>query len=253
MATRVDHEPTGGGRSGPGPVRRRRRWSNWLFDLYGTALGKKYVMAVTGIVLLGFVFFHMVGNLHVYEGPEQLNHYSEALREFGADLFGRTRVLWLVRSLLIVAFVFHIHAAWGLTRINRQARAVGGYREARDYVAADFASRTMRWTGVIVGLFVVFHLFDLTWGQANPDFERGAVYDNLVASFERVPVAIAYVVANLALGLHVFHGAWSMFQSLGMNHPRFNHLRRAFAAGFAGLITVGNVAFPIMVLVGLVD
>lgn len=242
-----------GGRPAPEPVRRRRRSRNWILDLYSTSVGKKYVMAVTGIVLLGFVFFHMVGNLHVYEGPERFNAYAEGLRDFGEPLFSRTLVLWLVRGGLIAAFVLHIHAAYGLTRINRQARAAGGYAGSRDYVAADFASRTMRWTGVIVALFLVFHLFDLTWGQANPEFERGAVYANLVASFERVPVAITYVVANLALGLHIYHGAWSMFQSLGANHPRFNHLRRLFAVAFAAVITAGNVLFPIMVQVGVVD
>jgi succinate dehydrogenase / fumarate reductase cytochrome b subunit len=105
---------------------------------------------------------------------------------------------------------------------------------------------------VIVGLFVIFHLFDLTWGSANPDFVRGDAYENVVASFERWPVAIVYIVANVALGLHIFHGAWSMFQSLGLNNPRFNLWRRYFAAGFAAVVTVGNVSFPVMVLAGVI-
>jgi len=162
-------------------------------------------------------------------------------------------LLWGARLGLIGAFFFHIHSAYGLTRINQKARAQGGYTQDRDYVAANFASRTMRWTGVIVGLYLIFHLLDLTWGTANPDFVRGEVYGNLVASFQRVPVAIVYVIANLALGVHIFHGTWSMFQSLGLNNPKFNHLRRLFAAGFATLITVGNVAFPIMVQIGVID
>lgn len=250
----VDSAVDAAGRPRPVPLGRRRpgRRGNWLADFYGSAVGKKYVMAATGIVLLGYVLFHMIGNLHVYEGPHRINEYGEGLRTVGEPLVGRTQLLWAARSVLILSFVFHIHSAYGLTRINQAARA-GGYAHPRDYVAANFASRTMRWTGVIVGLFVVFHLFDLTWGSANPGFVRGDIYRNMVASFERVPVAGAYVVANLALGLHIYHGAWSMFQSLGVNHPRFNHLRRIFAAAFALVVTVGNLSFPIAVQLGLVD
>jgi len=224
----------------------------WLLELYRTALGKKYVMAVTGILLMGYVFAHMLGNLKLYLGESDLNHYSEWLRDIATPIVPRTVALWLMRTGLIAAFVLHIHAAYSLTRMNRRARG-GWYESDRDYVAANFASRTMRWTGVIVGLFVLFHLMDLTWGNANPDFERGEVYANVVASFERVPVALTYVVANLALGVHLYHGSWSLFQSLGMNNPRFNHWRRWFAVGFAVLITVGNVSFPVAVLAGVVD
>lgn len=245
--------PAARGRVAPEPIRRRRPRGSWARELYGSAVGKKYVMALTGIVLLGYVLVHMIGNLHLYEGAERINEYGEGLRDVGEPLVGRTQLLWAARSVLILSFVMHIHAAYGLTRINWAAGGTGGYRQRRDYVAANFASRTMRWTGVIVGLFVVFHLFDLTWGQANPDFVRGDIYNNVVASFERVPVAVAYVVANLALGLHIYHGAWSLFQSLGVNHPRFNHLRRRFAAGFALVVTAGNVTFPIMVQLGVVD
>jgi len=147
--------------------------------------------------------------------------------------------------------VVHIVAAAQLTRMNQRARPVR-YQSKRDYVAANYASRTMRWTGVIIGLFVIFHLFDLTWGQANPHFVRGDPYDNLFYSFDRVPIAIVYIVANVALGLHIFHGAWSMFQSLGLNNPRYNQWRRWFAYGFAGLITVGNVSMPLLITTGLV-
>ena len=139
-----------------------------------------------------------------------------------------------------------------LTRMNHKARP-DKYQSPRDYAAANFASRTMRWTGVIVGLFLIFHLLDLTWGTANPDFHRGDVYDNVIASFERVPVAIVYIAANIALGIHIFHGAWSMFQSLGWNSPRYNSWRRAFAVAFAAVITVGNVSMPLLVVTGVVN
>jgi succinate dehydrogenase cytochrome b subunit len=228
----------------------------FLLDLYSTSLGKKYVMAITGIALIGFVIFHMLGNLKMYLGQEDFDHYAEFLRELLVPILPRTVTLWLLRIGLIVAFALHIHAAYGLTRVNHRARAVK-YQSARDYQVANFASRTMRWTGIIVALFLIFHLADLTWGTANAvgtdgTFVRGEVYDNVVRSFERVPVAIIYIVANIALGIHLFHGTWSLFQSLGWNNPRFNKWREYLAVTVATVITVGNVSFPIAVLAGIV-
>lgn len=238
--------------TGKAPVRRVRRQGPAILRFYSTAVGKKWVMAITGVALLGFVLAHMVGNLKLFLSKEEMNLYGEALRNLGGHLVPRTSLLWLLRIGLIAAFVLHIHAAATLTIANRQARPQR-YQSKRDYVAADFASRTMRWTGVIVGLFVLFHLADLTWGSANPDFVRGDPYNNLVASFERVPVAIVYIVANVALAFHLYHGAWSMFQSMGINNPKYNALRRTFAQAFAGLILVGNLSFPVAVQLGLVD
>jgi succinate dehydrogenase / fumarate reductase cytochrome b subunit len=229
-----------------------RHAAAWPLELYRSAVGKKWVMALTGIVLLGFVFGHMIGNLKVYLGADDLNHYGEFLRELLVPLLPRTAFLWIVRVGLIVAFALHIHSAYSLTRMNRRARP-DDYAGGRDYVTADFASRTMRWTGVIVGLFIVFHLADLTWGTANPSFVRGDPYNNLVLSFDRPAVALIYVLANVALGIHIFHGAWSMFQSLGLSNPRFNASRRRFAQAFAAIIVLGNVSFPIAVMVGAIE
>ena len=225
-----------------------------MLEFYRSALGKKYVMALSGIVLMGYVLAHMIGNLKLYMGAEELNHYGEWLRDFGTPALPRTVFLWILRTALIAAFVLHVHAAYALTRMNRRSRAVG-YQSRRDWIANDFASRTMRWTGVIVLLFVLFHLADLTWGvdAVNPSFERGEVYANLVTSFQRWPVSLFYIVANLALGLHLYHGAWSLFQSMGWNVPRFNHWRRYFAIAFAVLVTAGNVTFPLAVLTGVVS
>jgi succinate dehydrogenase / fumarate reductase cytochrome b subunit len=232
---------------------RSRRPAPWPVEFYRSAVGKKWVMAVTGIMLMGFVFLHMFGNLKVYFGPEDFNHYGEFLRELLVPLLPRTWFLWILRIGLTVAFVFHIHAAYSLTIVNRRARAEGGYISPRDYQAATAASRSMRYTGVVILLFLIFHLADLTWGTANPDFVRGDVYRNLVASFERPLVSLIYIVANIALGLHLFHGAWSLFQSLGLNNPRWNQWRRWFATGFAGVVMVGNLSFPIAVLTGVVS
>ncbi len=235
-------------------TKRRRR--PFLVEFYRSDVGRKWAMAVSGIVLLGFVLSHMIGNLHLYEGPAEVNEYGEALRDLGGALAPRTSILWIIRLGLIAAFVIHIHAAFALALKNRKMRPVR-YESKRDYLVANYASRTMLWSGIIVLAFLAFHLADFTWGAPEPvatgDYFRGDIYSNVVASFERVPVAIFYIIANLALGLHIYHGAWSLFQSLGVNNPRFNVWRRWFAAGFAGVIVVGNVSFPIMVMIGVFE
>jgi succinate dehydrogenase / fumarate reductase, cytochrome b subunit len=234
------------------PIKEPRFRTPLVVEFYRSALGKKWVMAVTGVIGMGFVFAHMVGNLHVFEGPNQINHYGEWLRELLDPPFPRTFTLWMLRVTVIAALVLHVHAAYALTRMNQKARPVK-YQSDRDYVAATFAARTMRWTGVIVLLFLVYHLADFTWGNANPGFERGNVYRNVVASFEQWPVAITYIVANLALGVHLYHGAWSLFQSVGINNPRFNPWRRWFATVFAVVTTVGFIIVPVAVLAGVVE
>ena len=238
--------------SGPAPVNPERRSGNPIVRFWRSAIGKKWVMAVSGIMLLGFVLFHMIGNLKIYLGAAHLDEYAEWLRTIGEPFVPRGVFLWILRVGLIAAFFFHIVAAAQLTRMNQRSRPVK-YQSPRDYVAADFASRTMRWTGVIVGLFVIFHLMDLTWGTVDPHWARGHVYANVIHSFQRVPVAIVYIVANIALAIHIFHGAWSMFQSLGLNNPKWNDARRKFAIGFALLIGVANVSFPLLVVTGVVS
>jgi succinate dehydrogenase / fumarate reductase cytochrome b subunit len=235
------------------PVRRARgRRAPWPVEFYRSSVGKKWVMALTGIVWMGYVVAHAIGNLKVYMGAEDFNHYAEFLRELLVPLLPRTVMLWILRAGLIVAFALHLHAAYGLTRVNQAARA-GGYQQPRDWQAADIAGRSMRWTGIVVLLFIAFHLADLTWGTVNPDFVRGDVYRNFLATFERPLVSAIYIVANLALGLHLWHGAWSMFQSMGVNNPRWNSWRRSFAIGFAVVIVAINVSFPISVLTGVID
>ncbi|MGB0209076.1 MAG: succinate dehydrogenase cytochrome b subunit [Ilumatobacteraceae bacterium] len=232
----------------------------FLLDLYGTAVGKKYVMAITGIIGILFIIGHMVGNLKAYIGLVEhkgemvydLDVYAEFLRELLVPILPHGYALWGLRLGLIAALVLHLHAAYSLTVINRRARPVR-YQGARDYQIANFASRSMRWTGVLVVVFIAWHLADLTWGWLNPDFEYGAVYRNLDASLSRLPVALLYIAANIALGIHLFHGVWSLFQSMGWNNPRFNRWRRSVATGIATAVVVGNVSFPIMVLAGVIQ
>jgi succinate dehydrogenase / fumarate reductase, cytochrome b subunit len=231
------------------PVNPPRRPAPWPVAFYRSAVGKKWVMAITGIMLMGFIFVHMLGNLKLYQGAHDINLYGESLRGLAYPLLPRTTPLWLFRVGLIVAFALHIHAAWSLTRMNRRANA-GGYQSSRDWQAANLASRSMRITGVVILLFVLWHLSDFTWGFVNPDFVRGDVYRNVQASLTNIGPALIYVVANIALGVHLFHGSWSMFQSLGLNNPRYNNARRVFAIGFAGLITLGNLSFPLAFLTG---
>lgn len=223
---------------------------NSAIAFYRSSIGKKAVMGVTGLILFGFVFVHMIGNLKLYQGQSKFDHYAEALRELGAPFFGHGQFLWVARLALLAAVLLHLHAALVLTRQNRRARA--GEYEVRETVQASYAARTMRWGGVILLLFVLYHLAHLTTGWAHPDFEPGKVYQNVVVAFQIPWVAALYVAANLALGLHLFHGLWSLFQSLGWNHPRLNPWRRRFAAAFAATVTLGNVSFPIAVLMGVV-
>lgn len=233
------------------PVNRRARPAPWPLSIYQTAVGKKWAMALTGIVWMGFVAAHMAGNLKMYLGATELNHYAEGLRLLGAPFLPREVALWGMRGLIIVALLLHIHAAWSLTMMNRRAHPQA-YRSKRDYIAANWASRTMRWTGPIVLLFILFHLGDLTFGSANPDFQHGEVYHNVVVSFSRPAVAALYVIANLALGIHLFHGAWSLFQSMGINSPQLNPARRVFAILFTIAVVGPNISFPIAVQLGIV-
>jgi succinate dehydrogenase / fumarate reductase, cytochrome b subunit len=235
----------------------------FLVEFYRSAVGKKYAMAVTGVGLMGFVIAHMIGNLKMYLGrmpatseyAYHIDEYGHFLRVMGEPIFPKGVLLWLLRIGLIVMFVVHMHAAYSLTMMNRRAR-VTSYQSKRDYLAANFASRTMRWTGIIVILFVLFHLGDLTWGTgviASDSWKYGTVYANVDASLSRPIVAVLYIVANLALGTHLFHGAWSFFQSLGWNNPRFNAVRKKIAYAIAGLVVVGNLSFPLAVLAGVIS
>lgn len=213
--------------------------------LFTSSIGRKWIMAVTGFILFGFVLAHMSGNLLVYLGPEALNEYGEFLREF---LHGGG--LWLARGVLLAAVALHIWAAVSLSLENLGARPVGYRREHHE--SSTYASRTMIWGGPILALFVIYHLLHFTTGQAHPDFVHGDVYHNFVVGFSNPVVVGVYVFAMLALGLHLYHGVWSMLQTMGANHPRWNDARKRAAAAFAVVIVAGNVSMPLAVLTGFV-
>ncbi|MEE8137645.1 MAG: succinate dehydrogenase cytochrome b subunit, partial [Thermoanaerobaculia bacterium] len=184
---------------------------------------------------------------------EAINHYAEFLREVGSPLFPHSSLLWISRVVLLAALVVHIVAATQLTLQNRRARPQSYHR--RQIVQATYASRTMRWGGVIIALFVFYHLAHFTWGWswAHPDFVRGNVYHNLVSGFRVWWVSGFYIAAQVVLGLHLYHGLWSMFQSLGWQASKPKDWRRLFAQVFAWVITVGNLSFPVSVLIGIVN
>jgi succinate dehydrogenase / fumarate reductase cytochrome b subunit len=234
---------------------------SWFTDLYRTAVGKKAVMAVSGIILFGFVVIHMIGNLKIFEAGQfdvyrdgaykpmrYLDAYGYFLRHVGEPFVPAYTLLWIFRIVLLVAVVLHIWAAWQVTRMSQAARP----REyaSRPKIHTTYASRTMRWGGVIILLFVIYHLLHFTTGTVHPDFQEGNVYHNVVTGFRVWYVSLFYIVAQVALGLHLYHGLWSMFQSLGWNHPRFNRWRNGFAHAFAWIITLGNISFPLAVLAG---
>jgi succinate dehydrogenase cytochrome b subunit len=212
----------------------------------GSTIGKKIVMASTGIVLFGFVLAHMVGNLQLYLGSEALDQYAVFLREF---LHGGG--LWIARAVLLACAVLHVWAAASLTLADRVARPVR-YREWEPR-ESTWASRTMRWSGVVLLVFIVYHLLDLTFGVVNPAFEEGRIYHNVVASFRSVPVSLFYIVAMLLLWSHLRHGVWSMLRTLGLSHPRYEALAQRLAGAFATIVVAGNVSFPLAVLLGVVE
>lgn len=203
----------------------------------------KAVMALTGLVLYGFVFVHMVGNLQLYQGPEKINAYAAFLKSVPA-------VLWGFRAVLLGAVGLHALAALVLWRRNRAARPVG--YASQDFQAATVTSRTMYWTGPMIALFIVYHLLHLTVGSAHPSFSHTDVYSNVVTAFSNPAVSIFYILAMIALGFHLFHGAVSLFQTLGLKTPKYEKLIETVVVAVAAVIVVVNISFPIAVLAGLV-
>ena len=224
------------------PAARTAREETFL----GSTVGKKVVMAVTGVVLVGFVVGHMIGNLQVYLGAEALNHYGELLRELLHGSF-----IWIFRAVMLVSVVLHVWAATALTLGSWTARTVG-YERRQAYGESTYASRTMRWGGPILLLFIIYHLLHLTTGQAHASFVHGDIYSNVIAGFSVWWVSAFYIFAMLVLGFHLWHGVWSMLQTLGLSHPSYNQLRTAIAWLVALVVVLGNISIPVAVLTGFV-
>jgi succinate dehydrogenase / fumarate reductase cytochrome b subunit len=210
----------------------------------GSTIGRKVVMAVTGLVLFGFVFVHMLGNLQMFlPDHEAINHYGRFLREM---LHGGG--IWVARAVLLASVGLHIWAAWSLTVTNWKARPVSYKVVTPD--ASTYASRTMRWSGPILFLFIVYHLLHFTVGSVHPAFVEGDVYRNVIVGFSVWPVAVAYLIAMAALALHLRHGAWSMLQTLGASHPRWDRARNLTATVFTVIVFLGFISVPLAVMAG---
>lgn len=224
--------------------------------LYRSTVGKKTMMALSGIILAGFVLGHMIGNLKMLlgtnsEGVYAMDAYAEFLREMGYPLVPHGGVLWIARLVLLAAVGIHIATAIQLTRRSRAARGAVGYKK-QESLSFSYASRTMRWGGIILAMFIVYHILHFTTGQAHAQFEAGAVFRNYVLAFQNPLIFVVYLVAQTALCFHLFHGVWSVFQTLGANHPKYNHLRRPLAVGYALVVFVGFMTPPLLVLLGVV-
>lgn len=210
---------------------------------YRSVVGKKVVMAATGCVLCLFVLGHMLGNLQIYQGADKLNQYAAFLKGLGAGL-------WAVRLVLLACAGLHIISAYQLWRLKLDARPISYVKKAT--VATSYAARTMIWSGPIVLAFIIYHLLHFTTGQAHPDFRHGDVYHNVIAGFSRPAVSLFYIAANILLAIHLYHGAWSMFQSVGVNHPRYTPWLKRLAKAYAWVVGIGNVSIPLAVLTGVV-
>jgi succinate dehydrogenase / fumarate reductase, cytochrome b subunit len=204
--------------------------------------GKKAVMAVTGVILFGFVVGHMVGNLQVYEGPEVFNNYARVLRLFPI-------ALWVVRLTLLASVALHVTATVQLALRKNKARPVGYAK--KESIGSTYSSRTMYWSGPIILAFVIYHLLQFTLGVTGvPDYQEGQAYQNVVNGFQNPVISIFYIIAMVLLCLHLRHGVWSALQTFGVSHPRYTPVLRLLATAVALVVAIGFISVPFSVLIG---
>lgn len=210
-----------------------------------TTVGKKAIMAITGFILFGFVVGHLLGNLQIFEPPEKINHYAAFLRSV-------PNLLWTARITLLISVILHIWSSWQLWLLQRAARPIGYVKKSN--LNSTYASRTMLWSGPIILAFVIFHLLHLTFGTVHPGgpFDERNVYNNVVTGFQVWPVSLFYIIAMIMLCYHLYHGLWSMFQSLGLSHPVYTPWLQRLAKVVAILIAVGNISIPVAILAGFI-
>lgn len=224
--------------------------------LYRSSVGKKILMAFTGFIWFGFLVGHMAGNLKAFQGPDAFNEYAHHLRVFGEPILPKMAFLWGFRLFVLAAFVLHAWLAWETSTQSWDARK-SKYRK-QENLNFDFASSFMRWGGVLILTFVVFHILHMTTGTLHPSFDAGSdtripdAYGNLVTGLGSPAVAGIYGLAMVAICLHLYHGVWSMFQTLGAAHPKYASYRRPFAVIVALIVFLGFVSIPVSILAGLV-
>ncbi len=224
----------------------------YVLTLPRSTIGKKVIMAVTGLIYVGYVVVHMYGNLKVFFGATYFNEYAEGLRALGEPLLGHLHLLAVARIVLVTALVLHVWSALSLTRQAQRARP-NAYAVKKS-VQANAASLSMRWGGLALLLFIIYHVAHLTWGTPgiHNDFVRGDAYYNLVMGLRNPIAGFVYTAGMIALGFHLYHGVWSMFQTLGLNVESTEKLIRALAIALAVLVPVGFISVPVAIWVGLV-
>ena len=213
-------------------------------SFYGTTIGKKVAMATSGLIIVGWLVLHMLAHLATFAGRDAYNTYA-------AFLADRPPLLWGQRLVMLAAIATHIHAAFSLWSRNNEARPTAYYR--RKDLATNYAALTMRYGGLVLLSFIIYHVLHLTVGMTSHlgyEFVRGDVYNNLVLGFQRPAVAGFYILAQGALGMHLYHGIWSLTQTLGADHPKYNGLRQLIAITLTLVIVLGFISVPISVLTG---
>ena len=227
---------------------------NRLASLYKSSIGKKFIAAVTGLILFGFLMGHVAGNLKVFtgstgEGIPHIDEYAQFLRVMGEPLLPAMAALWIARAVLLVALILHVVVVSQLAMQSAEARPVNYVKSKK--AVASLPALWMMFSGILILGFIIFHLLHFTWG-AMPlgEFEHGYVYNNLANSFALWPVAIGYVLVMVVLGFHLFHGIWSLFQTLGLDNPDRNRALRAFALIATIGLVVGFSAVPVSFLLG---
>jgi succinate dehydrogenase / fumarate reductase cytochrome b subunit len=225
-------------------------------EFYASTIGKKVAMATTGLVLVLFVLGHMAGNLKIFAGIDpstghyKIDDYGVFLRSFGAEMLGHEGFLWIARVVLLGAVLIHALSGIQLARLNRVAKPVG--QAVKSYRSANAASLTMLYGGLFLIVFIVFHILHFTTGSLPfTPFEEGKVYSNVWLAFQSYGTAGFYVVSMALLALHLYHGTWSMFQTLGIDTPRWNKGIRTIAKMVSFAIFLGFSAVPIAIAIGL--
>lgn len=237
-----------------------------VMTLTRSSVGKKVIMALTGFVLVGFVVFHMYGNTKMFAGPEEFNAYAVGLRKVGYPIFGYEHLLWVARGILIASVFGHIWAAVSLTLQSRQTAMVNGVSGMARYgqkkmQTRSYAAYTMRYGGIVLLLFIIYHILHLTFGVVgyapgvfiHPEGGNYQVYHNVVYGFQNPLIVGFYLLAMAFLTMHLYHGVWSMFQTLGLNNVKYSLMFRVLSVLIAGVVAIGNVTFPLAVFFGVVS